>query len=297
MTRTVRAPNRSPMSSTSDASIALYDRELEVATVAARAAGEVILALYGRAAVSEKPDGSVVTEADYASDAAIRAALSSAFPGDALLTEEGADDAARLAGGRCWIVDPIDGTAQFVARTGDFDVFIALVVHGAPAAALSYQPTTGLLLSAVAGSGAWIERPGEERRPLRLSLAGGRPVIATKGWLGAPDNLPRLQRAAARLGSARVVEATRSLCARALLPGEGSVDAIAGVPAGRRLGAWEWDIAAVDLIVREAGGAATDLAGNPLRYNRPTPRLEDGLLISRSPVLHEQLLSALAQEP
>ncbi|WP_437961904.1 3'(2'),5'-bisphosphate nucleotidase CysQ [Sorangium sp. So ce119] len=285
------------MSSASDASMARYARELEVATAASRAAGEVILALYGRAAVSEKPDGSVVTEADHASDAAIRAALSSAFPGDALLTEEGADDAARLARDRCWIVDPIDGTAQFVARTGDFDVFIALVVRGAPVVALSYQPTTGLLLSAVAGSGAWIERPGQERRPLRLSLGGGRPVIATKGWLGAPDNLPRLQRVAPRLGAAHVVEATRSLCARALLPGKGSIDAIAGVPAGRRLGAWEWDIAAVDLIVREAGGAATDLAGNPLRYNRPTPRLDDGLLISRSPVLHEQLLSTLAQEP
>lgn len=286
------------MSSSRDATTAPYARELEVATAAARAAGEVILGLYGRAAVSEKPDGTVVTQADYASDAAIRAALSSAFPGDALLTEEGADDPARRAKDRCWIVDPIDGTAQFVARTGDFDVFIALAVGGAPAVAVSYQPTTGILLSAVAGSGVWIERPERGRQPLRVSAGRGRLVIATKGWLGAPENLPHLERVASRLESADVVVETRSLCARALLPGEGSVDAIAGVPAGgRRLGAWEWDLAAVDLIVREAGGAVTDLAGRLLRYNQPSPRFDDGLLISRSPALHEQLLSALAQEP
>ncbi|AUX44511.1 uncharacterized protein SOCE26_059750 [Sorangium cellulosum] len=286
------------MSSSRDTTPAPYARELEVATAAARAAGEVILGLYGRAAVSEKPDGTVVTQADYASDAAIRAALSSAFPGDALLTEEGADDPARLAEDRCWIVDPIDGTAQLVARTGDFDVFIALAVGGAPVVAVSCQPTTGLLLSAVAGSGAWIERPEHAPRPLRFSLGSGRSVVATKGWLGAPENLARLGRVAARLGAADVVVETRNLCARALLPGEGSVDAIAGIRAGdRRLGAWEWDLAAVDLIVREAGGAVTDLAGRPLRYNRPTPRFDDGLLISRSPVLHEQLLTALAEEP
>ncbi|XYH93049.1 3'(2'),5'-bisphosphate nucleotidase CysQ family protein [Sorangium sp. So ce1128] len=287
------------MSSASrEATAAPYARELEVATAAARAAGEVILGFYGRAAVSEKPDGSVVTQADYASDATIRAALSSAFPGDALLTEEGTDDPARLARDRCWIVDPIDGTAQYVARTGDFDVFIALAVDGAPVVGVSYQPTSGLLLSAVAGSGAWMERPGHERRPLRLSLGRGRPVIATKGWLGAPDNLPRLQRVARRLGAAELVEATQSLCARSLLPGPGSVDAIAGIPTGgRRLGAWEWDLAAVDLITREAGGAATDLAGRPLRYNQPTPRFDGGLLLSRSPALHERLLSALAEEP
>ncbi|WP_437669097.1 3'(2'),5'-bisphosphate nucleotidase CysQ family protein [Sorangium sp. So ce131] len=286
------------MSSSRDATTAPYARELEVATAAARAAGEVILGLYGRAAVSEKADGTVVTQADYASDAAIRAALSSAFPGDALLTEEGADEPARRANDRCWIVDPIDGTAQFVARTGDFDVFIALAVGGAPVVAASYQPTTGILLSAVAGSGAWIEQPEQTRRPLRLSLGPGRPVVATKGWLGAPENLARLERVASRLQAADVVVATRSLCARALLPGAASVDVIAGVPAGgRRLGAWEWDLAAVDLIVREAGGAVTDLAGRPLRYNQPTPRFDAGVLLSRSPALHEQLLCALAQEP
>ncbi|XXT23445.1 inositol monophosphatase family protein [Sorangium sp. So ce429] len=169
---------------------------------------------------------------------------------------------------------------------------------GAPAVAVAYQPTTGILLCAVAGSGAWIEHPERRRQPLRVSVGRGRRVIATKGWLGAPENLPRLERVASRLEAADVVVETRNLCARALLPGEGSVDAIAGVPAGdRRLGAWEWDLAAVDLIVREAGGAVTDLAGRQLRYNQPSPRFDDGLLISRSPALHEQLLSALAEEP
>jgi myo-inositol-1(or 4)-monophosphatase len=65
---------------------------------------------------------------------------------------------------------------------------------------------------------------------------------------------------------------------------------------GGRIGAWEWDVAVVDLIVREAGGAVTDLRGAPLRYNRPTPLFDRGLLISRDPELHRGILAALATE-
>lgn len=273
-----------------------FEQELRVAIAVVREAGRAILDLFDRAAVSTKADGSVVTEADYASDVAIRAGLGAAFPDDAILTEEGADDPGRLSRDRCWIADPIDGTAYFVARSDDFDVFLALAVAGRPVVAVSLQPVTGLLLGAVDGGGAWIERPGAPRTPLVFRPNAGERVIATKGWAGAPANLPVLHRVAGRIGRANVVEATRSLCARALLPSHDGVDAIAAVPVARPLDSWEWDVAAVDLIVREAGGASSDPRGRPLRFNQPMPRFDQGFVIASDPALHLGIISHLREE-
>jgi myo-inositol-1(or 4)-monophosphatase len=273
-----------------------YEREIQVAIAVVREAGSAILGLFDRAADSTKPDGSVVTEADYASDAAIRAGLRAAFPDDAILTEEGVDDPDRLSRERCWIADPIDGTAYFVARSDDFDVFLALAVAGRPVVAVSYQPVTGLLLGAVAGGGAWIERSDAGRTPLTFRPNPGSRSIATKSWLGAPANLPVLRRVAGRLDRARVVEVTRSLCVRALLPGQDGVDAIAAVPVGPPLDSWEWDVAAVDLIVRESGGASFDLRGQPLRFNQPRPRFDQGFVIANDLEFHRDIVSILGEE-
>jgi 3'-phosphoadenosine 5'-phosphosulfate (PAPS) 3'-phosphatase len=273
-----------------------YEHELRVTIAVVREAGRAILDLFDRAAVSTKADGSVVTEADCASDAVIRAGLGAAFPEDAILTEEGADGRDRLSRERCWIADPIDGTAYFVARSDDFDVFLALAVAGRPVIAVSYQPVTGLLLGATAGGGAWIERPGERRCPPLFRPNSGVRAIATKGWLGAPANLPVLCRVASRLDRAKVLEATRSLCVRALLPGQDAVDVIAALPVNRSLDSWEWDVAAVDLIVREAGGASSDPRGQPLRFNRPYPLLDRGFLIASDPELHHQIIELLEEE-
>lgn len=273
-----------------------YEHELEVAVAVVREAGRAILALFERAAVSTKADGSVVTEADYASDAAIRAGIGAAFPEDAILTEEGADEPVRLSRDRCWIADPIDGTAYFVACSNDFDVFLALAVAGLPVVAVSYQPVTGLLLGAVAGGGAWTERPGEPRIALVFRPNPAERVIATKGWAGAPANLPLLRRVAARIGRATVVEATRSLCARAWLPDRDGVDAIAAVPVARPVDTWEWDVATTDLIVREAGGASSDLHGRTLRCNRRVPRFERGFVMANDPALHRDIVEILEEE-
>src|SRR5215211_434602 len=137
-----------------------FGQELEVAERAVRDAAAAIMAIYDSAEVRTKADGSYVTDADLASDLIIRTALTAAFPDDAILTEEGVDDQARLGIDRCWIADPIDGTASFVERGDEFDVYLALVVRGEPVVAVTIQPASGLLLTAVAGEGAWITRGG-----------------------------------------------------------------------------------------------------------------------------------------
>jgi len=292
-----------------------YTRERSVAIEAARAAGEAVRAHYDArtAATYEKVDGSPVTDADLASDRIIRTWLSGAFPDDAILTEEGADDPARLTAERCWIVDPIDGTAQFIERTGQFDVLIALVVDGGPVVGVMLQPSTGLYLAAAAGEGA-IAGVGDRTTPFRLTpLDGSAPRIVTSVWFGAPATLPLLNRVAGRVGSAAVKSGEVGVVARSLIdrmpdldldgptateirPTE-PVDVICGVPiAGDGTMAWEWDFVASDIVVTEAGGAFTDCWGRPHRYNKPRPRNVGGFVMSVDVETHARVLEALEPE-
>ena len=272
-----------------------FASELAVAVLATRRAAAAIVERRERHDVSIKGDGTPVTSADLAADAAIRATIREAFPGDAILTEEGADDPARLANRRCWIADPLDGTSYFVAGGDDFDTFVALAIDGAPVVAVALQPATGLRLEAVAGGGAWT-RVGTGFPQRLLLVRSARRRLATKSWLGAPGNLGTLE-AVATAVRATVVQADFSLCPRCFVPPSPSIDAMVGLSSGGTLEAWEWDIAAVDLIVREAGGAASDLTGAPLRYSKPDPRFAEGLVIAADPGFHRDLLATLGGPP
>jgi 3'-phosphoadenosine 5'-phosphosulfate (PAPS) 3'-phosphatase len=271
--------------------------ELETAISAAREAGAAIRDLYERAAaaVSVKDDGSYVTDADLAADAIIRRRMGTAFPADAILTEEGRDDRARLSADRCWIVDPIDGTKQFVTRTGEFDVLIALVVAGRPVVGVVCQPTTDLILAAAAGAGAWRESGGP-RVPLRLAAvpATTPPRIVTSVWMGAPANSPTFDRIAARLGAAPPPVWPFGINPRAFVPPANAFDALLGQDfPDRVMDTWEWDFAAPDIIVREAGGVFSDAAGQPHRYNKPLPRNLGGVLLAPDAQTHRLLVEAV----
>nr|MBA3453697.1 3'(2'),5'-bisphosphate nucleotidase CysQ [Deltaproteobacteria bacterium] len=111
-----------------------YSSELETAIRAARAAGSVIADYYARGSVQVdlKADASPVTQADRDADVVIAEVIRAAFPADAILSEETPDDHARLSRSRVWIVDPLDGTRDFVGRTDDFAVHVALAVDGVP---------------------------------------------------------------------------------------------------------------------------------------------------------------------
>lgn len=276
-----------------------YARELQVAETAALRAGEKILDFYSRqsAEVHEKADGSLVTDADLAADHIIRETLQTAFPSDPLLTEEGADDSQRLQSERCWIVDPIDGTNQFIERTGDFEVLIALIVGSRPVVSVVYQPTENLLISAVAGGGAMIQKDGE-RRPLRFAaVSGATPSrVVTSTWLGAPANLPLLDRMVSLIQPAELATSNLGITVRRFVPEQQVADVLIGVHVdGNAIYAWEWDFAAPDLIVSEAGGATTDLFGRLHQYNKPLPRNRDGIVMSVDRVTHQQVLKSLEQ--
>lgn len=277
----------------------IYARELAVAVETALEAGAAVRALYeaATAATYTKGDGSPVTDADLASDRMIRERLGAAFPDDAILTEEGADDDSRLASSRCWVVDPIDGTQQFINRTGEFDVLIALVVDGRPVVSVLYQPSADQALIAAAGSGAWVRR-GEVTEPVTFqSIAdGAAPRVFTSTYFGAPESLPTLERVCERLGAGMPGVSPCGVTTRDLLPG-GRFDAMVGayLPYREHI-AWEWDFAASDLFVHEAGGRFTNLRGELHRYNKPGARNHDGLLMSVDPKIHASLVDAVSAE-
>lgn len=275
-------------------------RELETALKAGARASTVIMEFYEAqsATTYTKGDGSPVTDADLASDRVIRETITHSFPGDALLTEEGARDVDRLANHRCWIVDPIDGTAQYVARTGLFDVMIALCIDGRPVVAVSVQPVAGRVQAAVAGAGAWEISDGRVSR-FEIDPTAQPPRLVSSKWYGGrePERGMATKRIARRLGAVEPLILEVGYQSRAFSTLDRTCDAFIGLPSKRRSSiAQEWDLACVDLITHEAGGRFTDCWGRLHCYNKRSTGISGGILASASPELHQSLLDAIAPE-
>ncbi|MGH2614236.1 MAG: 3'(2'),5'-bisphosphate nucleotidase CysQ family protein [Thermomicrobiales bacterium] len=275
-----------------------YRKELDGAVAAVLAAGSVVRAFYegATAATYEKGDGSPVTDADLAADRVIRQVLAEHFPTDPILSEEGQDDDCRLGNARCWIVDPVDGTEQFILRTGEFDVLVALVEDGRPVAVAGYQPTTGLLVAAVRGGGAWMRRDNGEPERIHLEPAGNELRLATSKWFGAPKNEAIVRALAARLGIAAENATVTGFSPRLFLPPR-ALDVMIGIRPGEdQTMASEWDFAVTDLVIHEAGGVVTDLDGRQFHYNKPISRNAGGLIAAVDPITHARVTAAVRAE-
>jgi 3'-phosphoadenosine 5'-phosphosulfate (PAPS) 3'-phosphatase len=276
----------------------LHHRDLDGAIAAALAAGAVVQEFYegATAGTYAKRDGSPVTDADLAADQAIHTILTERFPNDAILSEEAQDDDGRLNVSRCWIVDPIDGTEQFIQRTGEFDVLVALVENGRPLAAAGYQPSTQLLITALKDGGAWLRSGDSAWRRVRLEPVGSQVRIGTSKWFGSPGNAAIIDSVANRLGVATQSPAATGFSPRIFLAQRG-IDVLIGVRQGADQSmAFEWDFAVADLVIHEAGGMVTDLSGEQFRYNKPIPSNVGGLVAAADPTSHARVLAALQPE-
>ncbi|HVK86975.1 MAG TPA: 3'(2'),5'-bisphosphate nucleotidase CysQ [Kofleriaceae bacterium] len=248
-----------------------FARELQVAEVAARAAGELVARYYaaGPIAVEHKADASPVTAADRDANAAILEVLRAAFPGDAILSEESPDDGARLSATRVWIVDPLDGTRDFVKRTDDFAVHVGLAVDGEAVVGAVYLPVTRALFAAARGAGAWCEQGGA-RSALR--------VAPDRGDLRVGISRHHLsERLRAALDAGGIVD-RRPIGAsvKHMRVAAGELDAVINLSSGEL----EWDTCAPEVVLREAGGSYTDGDGAPFRYNQPDPEHHRGSIAS-----------------
>jgi 3'(2'), 5'-bisphosphate nucleotidase len=244
-------------------SVETLERELEVAGRAAREAGAVIMRYYARGGIefATKSDKSPVTAADLAANAAIVARLAEAFPEDAILTEEAPDTGARFHKRRVWIVDPLDGTRDFIARTGDFCVHIALVMDTEAVLGVVYQPVVDALYYARRGGGAFVDQGGTTR-PLTPSTRATASDVRV--GISRTNVDPGLEQCLAAAGLfARAVGMGASVKHMALARGD--LEAVMNLSPGEQ----EWDTCAPEVILREAGCTMTDGDGQPLRYNQP----------------------------
>jgi myo-inositol-1(or 4)-monophosphatase len=221
---------------------------------------------------------SPVSDADIAVDVLLRERLTGDGAAIAWLSEESVDDPARLDARYVWIVDPIDGTRAYIAGLPNWAVSAALVETGRPIAACLYAPVSDEFFFAVAGLGA-------SRNGAAIAVAPGAALAQAR--IAAPRKfLDRLQAVAPPFA---VMPRTHSLALRLARVAEGTFDAAIAGGASH-----DWDLAAADLLVHEAGGALTSFEGVPVTYNRPVPR--HGMLVAAGRDRHAALLELFRDE-
>ena len=233
---------------------------LEALLPVARAAGDAILAIYATDfAVRDKTDASPVTAADERAEALILQALAALTPEIPVVSEEAA-----AAGHipaveeRFWLVDPLDGTKEFISRNGEFTVNIALIEQGVPVLGVVFVPALDRLFAGARGATAFVEDHGVRRSiACRTPPAEGLTVVASRSH----GDAEALERFLAGRKVARQISAGSSLKLCLVAAGEADV-----YP---RLGrTMEWDIAAGDAVLRAAGGRVCTLDGQALRYGK-----------------------------
>ncbi|HVV26831.1 MAG TPA: 3'(2'),5'-bisphosphate nucleotidase CysQ [Rhizomicrobium sp.] len=252
------------------------DREdLALLENAVRAAGDIARKYYGGDYRRwSKEGGSPVTDADLAVNTYLLETLTAARPDYGWLSEESADDLARLSRAKTFVVDPIDGTIAFLKARPHFTICAAVVEAGRPRCGAIYNPISDELYLARRDGGAW--RNGA---PIH---AGGRGAVEGCAMLGDRTQLTGPP------WPAMHVQNRNSVAYRVVLVADGSADASVSLTAKR-----DWDLAAADIILHEAGGLLTDTHGAALRYNRPST-LQTGL-VAAGPKLHTEILALLRQ--
>lgn len=259
--------------------------EMAFAVRIAQEAGTIVNTFYvGSSEVEYKSPDEPVTEADRSANQHIVSRILAAYPDDGILSEESKDDLIRLEKERVWIVDPLDGTKEFIARNGEFSIMIGLVVNGRPIMGVVHQPSSGLLYSGIVGQGATLHEEGETI-PLTVS---------------ARTNVREMVLVSSRSHHKQIVDNIR----RKLRITSENVTGSVGLKVGqiaRQLadlyihpspGCKEWDLCAPEAVLTAAGGMMTDCWGNPLVYNKRDVRAHNGLVASNG-LIHPQILATV----
>ncbi len=245
---------------------------LDVAIDLAHQAGEEILTVYdGDFAVQHKEDDSPLTAADLASHRLIVAGLRALTPQLPILSEESLppDFATRAAWPRYWLIDPLDGTKEFVKRSGEFTVNIALIDEHRPRLGVVYTPVLRLTYAGAQGVGAFKQQGDAERQSIRVRPLPAGPVTVVGSRSHGTEALNAYLE---RLGPHQLRSMGSSL--KFCLVAEGAADLYP------RLGPTsEWDTAAAQAVVEAAGGQVTDLTRKPLRYNTKESLLNPHFLV------------------
>lgn len=257
--------------------------ELEAAKEIAIAAGAILLEYYAEApSIEWKGKNNPVTTADRAASRFIVDALHQQFPEDGILCEEEKDDLKRLVHSRVWVIDPMDGTKEFINRRGEFSVMIGLAVDGEARVGVVYQPTEQKLYFAAPEAGAFLTH-NEATRQLHVSSESDPSKIVMA--LSRSHLSPTTEAIRNQLGIDHTIQ-TGSLGLKVGLVCEGRAHVYI-----QGKGTSLWDTCGPEAILREAGGRMTTKAGGKFLYNVEDVRNLSGVVATNS-VMHDRVIAA-----
>lgn len=269
----------------------MLEKELDTAISLAKAAGESILRYYALEIIREEKIGvdsfsEPVTAADREASRIITEGLAEAFPNDGILSEEEVDDpGTRLGSSRVWIIDPIDGTAGFIKKDGDFCVQIGLAEKGVPVLGVVLLPARNALYYAAKGSGSYlVENDGT---PVRMQVSGETDFSAMNLAVSRNHRSKNMQRIVRNFRFRKEVQ-------------RGSVGLKVGLITERICDLYVhlsprtkyWDTCGPQAILEEAGGTMTDIFGQPLRYNLGDVQNHNGIFASNG-IVHDEAVKKL----
>ncbi len=254
---------------------------LKTAQKAAKEAGDAVLTLYATTDFESKVDGTPVTVADKtAHDTILKYLNTTGIP---ILSEE-AEGIALPYPDQLWIIDPLDGTKDFLQKTGDFSVMIGLIENGRPILGVVYVPVTHTMYYAEEGRGAYMVRNG-----VTLELMVDAHGEQLRFLCSANNFAPYMEVVREKTQALKVPRGSIGVKAGVIAENKGDFFFSRGT-----LG--EWDVCAPEIILKEAGGKVTDCGGKPLVYGSPDHRIAHGMIFSNG-FCHERVLEAVKEAP
>jgi myo-inositol-1(or 4)-monophosphatase len=273
-TNPATAPSTASGHEASKPAATAYDRELQVARDAAMAAGEILQRYFrdGGYQIDSKGKNNPVTTADFEADSKLKQILRDAFPAYGWLSEETVDNDDRLTCERVWIVDPLDGTKEFIKGIPEFVIAIALTDNGVPVMGVTYNPIKHELFCGVRGAGCYVDgKAVTVSHTSTLDLAtilASRSETARGEWKAYEGRV--------------IVKAIGSVAYKLALVAAGYADATFTLTPKN-----EWDIASGVALIVAAGGRVTDLHGEEIRFNRSEVKVAG--FVASNGHLHAQL--------
>jgi len=249
-----------------------------------RKAGEKILEIYQKVSKAyEKQDKSPVTEADLASEKIILLGLKKY--GYGVLSEEREDDFSRLKKEKIWIIDPLDGTQDFLQKTDEFSIMVGLTRKGQPILGVVYKPVDDKIYFAEKGKGAYLKEAG---RPLKKLTVSNTSYLADAHFVFSRFHLSNLEKEFVKTNKIKQFSYVGSIGVKLGLIAEGKADGYISISNKT----CQWDICAPEIILKEASGKVTDLKGRNFTYNRKQIRNLNGIVATNGKI-HTQIIKSI----